>query len=191
MARVPSSTHREGLKVARLMMVLSSISPLFILWAIRGNSLIPDRYFIAICALMVVVPNAFLWLRIRTAEKQEDKRELTVGTADDHRDHILVYLFAMLLPFYSQDLGSWRYLWASFAALAFIVFLFWHLNLHYMNLLFAALGYRVFTVYPPADGNALTGRTRHAVITRRVSLGAGERLIAYRLSDTVYLEAEA
>jgi hypothetical protein len=38
----PASTHREGLRAARLLMVLSSISPLFILWAIRGNSLIPD-----------------------------------------------------------------------------------------------------------------------------------------------------
>jgi hypothetical protein len=191
MTSASSSTHREGLKAARLLMVLSSISPLFILWAIRGNSLIPDRYFIAFCALMVIVPNAFLWLRIRTATKQADKRELTVGTADDHRDHILVYLFAMLLPFYSQDLGNWRYLGASFAALAFIVFLFWHLNLHYMNLLFAALGYRVFTVYPPADGNPLTGKTSQAVITRRVSLATGDRLVAYRLSDTVYLEVEA
>jgi len=187
----PANTHGEGLKAARLLMVLSSISPLFILWAIRGNSLLPDRYFIGFCALMVVVPNAFLWLRIRIAKKQADKRDLTVGTADDHRDHILVYLFAMLLPFYSEDLGSWRYLSASVAALAFIVFLFWHLNLHYMNLLFAALGYRVFTVYPPADGNPLTGKTRQAVITRRVSLVSGDRLVAYRLSDTVYLEAEA
>ncbi len=185
-----SSTHREGLKAARLLMVLSSISPLFILWAIRGNSLIPDRHFIAFCGLMVVVPNAFLWLRITTARKQADKRNLTVGTADDHRDHILVYLFAMLLPFYSEDLGSWRYLGASFAALAFIAFLFWHLNLHYMNLLFAALGYRVFTVYPPADGNPLSGKSRQAVITRRVRLVAGDKLVAYRLSDTVYLETE-
>jgi len=190
MARAPSSTHREGLKAARLLMVLSSISPLFILWAIRGNRLIPDRWFIGFCALMVFVPNAFLWLRIRTAKKQADKREITVGTADDHRDHILVYLFAMLLPFYSEDLGTWRDLGATVAALAFIVFLFWHLNLHYMNLLFAALGYRVFTVYPPADGNALTGKTRHTVITPRVSLSSGDRLVAYRLSDTVYLEAE-
>lgn len=185
-----ASTHHEGLKAARLLMVLSSISPLFILWAIRGNSLIPDRWFIGFCVLMVVAPNAFLWQRIRTAQKQADKRELAVGTADDHRDHILVYLFAMLLPFYSEDLGSWRDFGATVAALAFIVFLFWHLNLHYMNLLFAALGYRVFTVYPPADGNALTGKTRQALITRRVSLASGERIVAYRLSDTVYLEAE-
>ncbi len=183
------STHREGLKAARLLMVLSSISPLFILWAIRGNSLIADRYFITFCALMVIVPNAFLLLRIWTARKQADRRELTVGTAEDHRDHLLVYLFAMLLPFYSQDLGNWRYLGASFAALAFIVFLFWHLNLHYMNLLFAALGFRVLTVYPPANGNTLTSNTRQAVITRRGSLAPGDRLVAYRLSDTVYLEA--
>lgn len=186
----PVSTHGEGLKAARLLMVLSSISPLFILWAIRGNSLIPDRYFIGFCALMVVVPNAFLWLRIWTTKRQADKRELTVGKADDHRDHILVYLFAMLLPFYSEAIGTWRDLSATFAALAFIVFLFWHLNLHYMNLLFAALGFRVFTVYPPVDGNALTGKTRQALITRRVSLAPGDRIVAYRLSDTVYLEAE-
>jgi hypothetical protein len=182
-------THSEGLKAARLLMVLSSISPLFILWAIRGNSLIPDRWFIGFCALMVIVPNAFLWLRMRTARMQADKRELTVGTADDHRDHILVYLFAMLLPIYSEELGNWRYFGASFAALAFIVFLFWHLNLHYMNLVFAGLGYRVFTVYPPADGNPLTGRSRQALITRRVSLASGDRIAGYRLSDTVYLEA--
>ena len=190
MTNRPASTHREGLKAARLLMVLSSISPIFILWAIRGNSLIPDRWFVGICALMVVVPNAFLWLRIWTAKKQADKRDLTVGTAEDHRGHIIVYLFAMLLPFYSEALGTWRDLGATSAALAFIVFLFWHLNLHYVNLLFAALGYRVFTVYPPADGNPITGKTRQALITRRVSLASGDRIVAYRLSDTVYLEAE-
>ncbi len=191
MTRRPKKTYTEGLKAARLLMVLSSISPLFILWAIRGNSLIPDRCFVGFCTLMVVLPNAFLWLRIWTAKKQADKREIIVGTADDHRDHILVYLFAMLLPFYSEDLSTWRDFGATLAALAFIVFLFWHLNLHYMNLLFAAMGFRVFTVYPPADGNPLTSKTRQALITRRVSLAPGERILAYRLSNTVYLEAES
>ncbi len=97
----------------------------------------------------------------------------------------------MLLPFYSEDIGTWRELGATLAALAFIVFLFWHLNLHYMNLWFAVRGLRVFTVYPPADGNPLTGKTRQAIITNRVSLAPGERLVAYRISDTVYLEADA
>lgn len=185
-----SGMHDQGLRAARLLMVLSSISPLFILWAIRGNSPISDHWFIMLCALMVVVPNIFLWLRIYTAKKQADKRELVVGTADDHRDHILVYLFAMLLPFYSQDISSWRDLGATVAALALIIFLFWYLDLHYMNLLFAVFGYRVFTVYPPVDGNPFTGKARYVLITRRVRLVSGERIIAFRLSDTVYLEIE-
>ena len=90
---------------------------------------------------MVMVPNAFLWLRVRTARKLQEKREIAVGMADDHREHLLVYLFAMLLPFYALDLRTWRDLGAALAALGFIIFLFWHLNLHYMNLIFAVRGY--------------------------------------------------
>jgi hypothetical protein len=176
------------MKTARLLMVLSSISPLFILWAIRGIKLIPDIYFLSFCALMVLVPNGFLWLRIRTARKLRETKEIVVGTAEDHRDHLLVYLFSMLLPFYTTDLGVWRDFAATMAALGFIVFLFWHLNLHYMNLLFAVFGYRVFTISPVEDGNPLSGKTSQVLITRRAVVSPGERLVAYRLSDTVYFE---
>ncbi|HEV7672706.1 MAG TPA: hypothetical protein VGS22_29655 [Thermoanaerobaculia bacterium] len=169
-------------------MVLSSFSPLFILWAIRGNDLVPDRWFIGACAFLVIAPNFSLWFRLRIARKREDERELVIGAAEDHRDHVLVYLFAMLLPFYSEDLGTWRLLGSSLAALGFIVFLFWHLNLHYMNLMFAVLGYRVFTIYPPEGESALTGKPGIALITRRGSLSANSHLTAYRLSNTVYLE---
>lgn len=181
-------SHYEGLKVARLLMVLSSISPLFILWAIRGSSLISDRYFLVFCALMVIIPNAFLWFRIMTARKLQERRELIIGASEDHREHLLVYLFAMLLPFYTENLSTWRTFGSALAALGFIVFLFWHLNLHYMNVLFAALGYRVFTIYPPADGNPLNGRTSQVLITRRVTVSNGDRVAAYRVSDTVYFE---
>lgn len=171
-------------------MVLGSMSPLFVLWAIRGNHVIADRWFIGFCVFMVVIPNAFLLLRIYMARKRADKRELAVGAAEDHRDHMLVYLFAMLLPLYGDQLESWRQLGASAAAFTFIVFLFWHLNLHYMNLAFAAFGYRVFTVSPPDNGNTLSGMTRQAVITRRATFAPGDRVTAYRISDTVYLVEE-
>lgn len=169
-------------------MVLSSISPLFILWAIRGSALFPDKYFLSVCAFLMIAPNLFLGLRIITAKRQRDTVELTVGTADDHRDHLLVYLFAMLLPFYVVDLGKWRDFTAHVAALLFIVFLFWHLNLHYMNLAFAVFGFRVFTVNPPADGNPLSGKTSKVLITRRTNLAPNEQLTVYRISDTVFLE---
>jgi len=169
-------------------MVLSSISPLFLLWAIRGSKLVPDRYFVGFCLLMVVGPNAFLWLRIRTAMRLSERRELVVGFAEDHREHLLVYLFAMLLPFYPLDTGAWRDLAALLAALGFVVFLFWHLNLHYMNLAFAVLGYRVFTLSPPAGQNPIGGRESHVLITRRTTIAPGERLVVYRLSNTVSFE---
>src|ERR1039458_5405353 len=133
---MPKSTN-EGLRAARLLMVLSSISPLFILWGIRGNRLIPDGYFVAACALMVILPNLCLWLRIRMAIRRDDTSNRVIGRAEDHRDHLLVYLIAILLPFYSANLDSPRELTAALLAIAFIVFLFWNLNLHYMNIAFA------------------------------------------------------
>lgn len=180
--------QREGLGMARLLMVLSSVSPLFVLWGIRGTTLIPDEYFFGFCATMIVVPNGFLLLRIAVAKKNQEKRELVVGTAEDHRDHLLVYLFAMLLPFYADSLSTWRTFAAALVALGFIVFLFWHLNLHYMNVMFALFGYRVHTVYPKTDGNPLSGRSSFIVITRSVTLIPGDQITAYRISNTVYLE---
>ena len=98
------SNPREGLRSARLLMVLSIISPLFIVWAIHGNALIPDQYFLSFCACMVVIPNVFLWLRIRTAKKLQERRQLMVGTAEDHRNHLLVYLFAMLFIIFDIEI---------------------------------------------------------------------------------------
>jgi hypothetical protein len=185
---MPETSKAEGLKIARLLMVLSGMSPLFVLWAIRGSKLIADRWLVPFCAVMVILPNLFLWFRIITAKKLNVTRELVVGATEDHRDHLLVYLFAMLLPFYPIDTTGWRDLAALLAALAFVVFLFWHLNLHYMNLAFAIKGYRVFTISSPEDKNPISGRTALVLITRRASLLPGDRIAAYRLSDTVYFE---
>ena len=183
------SRHKsEGLRTARLFMVLSSMSPLFVLWAIRGNTLVPDKYLLSVCAFMAVAPNVFLLLRIRTAIADNDRRQIVVGVAEDHRDHLLVYLFSMLLPLYAADVKNGRDVAAVFMALVFIVFLFWHLNLHYMNVLFAATGYRVFSISAPADDNPLSGRIGLVLITRRPALVTGKALTAYRLSDSVYFE---
>jgi hypothetical protein len=59
--------------------------------------------------------------------------------------------------------------------------------MHYMNLLFAIQGYRVFTVTPnPAD--TVGGKAPFVVLTRRICLNEGEKIEAYRLSDTVFIE---
>jgi hypothetical protein len=180
--------QREGLKAARLLMVLSSIAPLFVLIAIRGIAVLPDTYLVGACSLLIALPAGFLWLRVSTAMRLRETREIVVGSAEDHREHLLVYLFAMLLPLYTADFSNWRNVTAALVALAFIVFLFWHLNLHYMNVMFAARGYRVFTIYPPRDSNPLTGMFSQVLITKRTMLMPGDRIVAYRISDTVYFE---
>lgn len=185
-----ATRNYEGLKSARLIMVLSSISPLFVLWAVRGNSLVPNLWFIAACGVMIIVPNGFLLFRLWIAEKHNDTRELVVGRAEDHRDHLLVYLFAMLLPFYGTNLNSWREFSATLIAVCFIVFLFWNLNLHYMNVVFAVLGYRIFTIYPPEGGSPLSGGESFVLITRRAAIAANQHIIPYRLSDTVLWETD-
>ena len=173
------------------MMVLSAMAPLFVLWAIQGNHLVPDIWFIGGCAAMVVVPNAVLGTRILIARRQKDELPVTIGTSEDHRVHLIAYLFSMLLPFYRQELDGWRDLTAIALALSFIVFLFWHLNLHYLNLFFAVRGYRVYTVYPPPDENPYSSKRSFVLITRRTHLSHGERIVALRLSQLVYLEEKS
>lgn len=178
---------REGLQVLRLVMVLSSMAPLFLLWAVRGSGPVPDLYFIPFCLFFAVVPTFVLMWRIRTARRINDSQTKTIHRADDHRDHILVYLFAMLLPFYTVNLQDWREFSATAVALLFILFLFWHLNMHYMNLLFAIKGYRVFTVTPDPN-DRLGSRIPFVILTKRIALPQGEQIETYRLSDTVFIE---
>lgn len=172
------------------MMVLSGFSPLFLLWAMRGSNFIPDIIFIPACIGLVLIPNLLLLMRLYIAKKQNETRILSIERSEDHRDHVLVYLLAMLLPFYSEDLSDMRSFLSTLLALSFVIFMFYHLNLHYLNLLFAIFGYRIFTIYPPQDDNPLTGNVNFILLTRRYFLLSGNKVTVYRLSDTVYIEKQ-
>jgi hypothetical protein len=50
-------------------------------------------------------------------------------------------------------------------------------------------GYRVYKVYPPVDGNPYSGTKPFILITDRMYLKEGDRLLAYRLQNDIYLEA--
>ena len=188
MTSLKQGPHDEGLKLARFIMVLSSMSPLFFLWSIRGTNLIPDMYFVSGCLGMATLPTGFLLLRELIARRQNDTRSLVIGRTEDHRGHVLVYLFAILLPFYRQNVDVWRDFFALLAALMFIVVLFWHLNYHYMNIVFALRGYRILNVLSPVGDSEHPSMVNFALITRRSTVQPDERLVAYRLSNTVYLE---
>jgi hypothetical protein len=135
------------------------------------------------------VPNLALLWRWGAARRSNDHRIIVVASARDQSDHLLVYLFAMLLPLYSVSLGNRRELYAVTAAFAFIVFLFWHMNLHYMNIVFAALGYRVYTAEMTGRGGAISDSV--ILLSKRTSPPtAGTSIDGLRISDTVFIEKE-
>ena len=55
-------------------------------------------------------------------------------------------------------------------------------NLHYMNIMFAIAGYRVFTIQCPDDPEP------SVLLTKRASIDTSKIIYAYRLSDTVLIE---
>ena len=83
-----------------------------------------------------------------------------------------------------------RDLWAAIVLLLLIVFILFHLNLHYMNILFAFFGYRVYTIEAESGENRFSGQIPFVVLSKRHSIPNGAELQVYRISDTVYIEYE-
>jgi hypothetical protein len=179
---------RPGLGLARFGMVLASFWPLFLLWAIRGSPIIEDELLFLICGSLIVIPNFLLGLRIWYAKWQKDTKVVTIENPEDHRDHILIYLIAILLPVYSLPLDTWREIDVLIVALLLVVVIFWLLDLHYMNLFLTLLGYRIYTINPENRAGDTAQRDSFVVITWRTALIEGKEIRMHRISDSIFIE---
>lgn len=177
----------QGLHAVRLSMVLGSMAPLFLLWVVRGSAVVPDHVLIPIGALAIALPHLVVVLRMLVAERRRDRHALSIESSEDHRGDVLVYLFAMLLPFYAMPTESWRDVAALLGAVGFIAFLYLHLNLNYMNIFLAIAGYNVFTIRAAQVDSGFSDVRTRVLVTKKQVLPPGE-LVAVRLSDTVYWE---
>jgi len=182
----------SGLELARFNLVWSSLSPVFLLWAIRGVDAIRDEYWIPICLGLFLLPNILLWLIFRNSEAKKNEKSITVVSSSDQREHLLTYLFAMLIPLFDANTDGFRDLIAVTLALSFVMFLFWHMRLHYMNVFFALWGYHIFTVEAKIG---TTGRDRkydrlvtYAVISKRHYIPDDDILTGYRLGGRVLFD---
>ncbi|EGQ9180260.1 hypothetical protein NI392_16085 [Vibrio alginolyticus] len=173
---------KESLGFIRLMMVIGSLSPFFLLSAIKGSDIIDDLTLIGICSLLIIIPNSLLYLRITSARKANDIRTFTVKKLSDNREHLLVYLFAVLVPLYQASLDTWRDIGLIIVVLGFVVFLFMHLNLHYMNFVFALKGYKIYTL------ETEEAPWRIALLSTKDSIEIDTKQHLLRLSNTVYIE---
>ena len=183
---------KEGLAVVRVFLVWSSLSPVFLLWAIRGVEKIADEYWVPICLSLFAVPNILMLVFFVCAKKQKNEKTITIHSSKDQREHMLTYLFAMLIPLFDANLGGYRDLIAVFVALIFVIFLFWHMRLHYMNLFFAIFEYRIFTVEAVSgimQGNDTSERFEtYAVLSKRHHLSVSKSLTGWRLGGNVLVD---
>jgi hypothetical protein len=169
-------------------MVMASLAPLFLLWAIRGAANVPDKWWILFCLLAVIVPNLVLLARWRIAAVNQDHRTIIVRSAKDQSEHLLIYLFAMLIPLFGVDLGSVRVTASVLVAFLLIVFIFWHMNLHYVNIVFALFGYRVFTVEAAKSRDDHGATTTVVLLSKQHSIPPNREIKAIRLSNTVLID---
>jgi len=181
------------LGVFRLLLVMSSLSPVFLLWAVRGGTSLSDLRWLAICAVLLFAPNLIVWFVINRAIKRKNEQTIVVKSYADRREHLITYLFALLIPIYDANIGHGRELAAAFLALAFIAFLFWYMRLHYINVVFAIFGYRLYEVevqnVATATGGVTLSYERCAVISKRATLPIGAPLVLVRLGGTVFLDS--
>lgn len=178
--------HSQSLFIARLLIVMGSMAPLFFLWLFKDPDTIVLPYFRTILASLILIPNIILCLRIIYSIKDKESSPITIMSSDNQKDHLLTYLFALLIPFYQADFSNYYGIISSFLVVLLLVFLFLHLNLHYVNILFAIFGYRVYTITP----NEKLNRSADSVVllTKRVRLNIDDRITAFRISDTVFIE---
>jgi hypothetical protein len=182
---------REGLRVARFLMVLASFWPLFILWGIKGTAkeVVPHEAWALICAGLVIIPNLILYARYRLAKRDGDTRTIRIVNAKDQREHVIVYLFAVLLPLFDANQNSGCDLAALLFALIVVVVVFYHLNLHYLNLAFSFRGLRCYTVVTDVMGEgAKKERELVVLLTKRPDLRPGDEIVGVRVSNTVLVD---
>ncbi len=80
-----------------------------------------------------------------------------------------------------------RDVWTTVVALFFVFFIFtFELTLHEYN--FCNRGLSIFTICPIDDNNSVSGKVPQVLITKRAIVSKGDSIIAYRLSNTVFLE---
>ena len=123
-----------------------------------------------------------MYLRISSSKKRDDKVTFQVKSVSDNKEHLLVYLFTVLVPLYQAGFDSNREIGLIIAVFCFVVFLFLHLNLHYMNFIFALFGYKIYTLEVGNHSRKI------ALLSKKDFIESNSTQHFLRISNTVYFD---
>jgi len=173
--------QKEGVPVIRLMLIVSSLAPLFIMLSFRGASnVIPDSTLWIVTASVLIIPSFLILIRIISAQKKHEIYELQTSETTQNKEYLFTYLFTILLPLYSLSITTMRELLAVFSAILFVILVLWNMNLHYVNILFALFGYKIYTL--KSDESKL-------LISSKLYINS-DITKAHRISNSVYIEVK-
>lgn len=174
--------QKEGLPLVKLMMLLSSMAPLFILVGIRGidEKVVSQNSVWVVILVLLFLPFLIVLARLYYAKKAGDVFLVNTSSATLNKEYLFTYLFTVLLPLYSVSIDSKQELAAVICAVFFVIFILWNLNMHFINIFFAFQGYRVYTL--PSNNAAILLSTRQYLNTNT------HKIKAHRLSNSVFIE---
>lgn len=171
----------EGLPLVKFMMLLSSMAPLFLLVGIRGmDNVVSDKHLWLAIAILLFIPFLIVKLRIYFSVKSNDVFVLNISETRNNKEYLFTYLFTVLLPLYSVTISDNREFFAIIFAISFVIFVLWNMNLHFVNILFAIQGYRVYTIESFDSAILLTTRS---TLPKNLN-----ELKVHRLSNSVFIE---
>jgi len=171
----------EGLPLVKFMMLVSSMAPLFLLVGIRGmETVVDDNHLQIAVTLLLTLPFIIIKLRIYFARKSNDVFVLDVSDSKNNKEYLFTYLFTVLLPLYSVSINDNREFGAVLFAICLVLFVLWNMNLHFVNILFAIQGYRVYTIESYESAILLTTRSSIPKDLHEIKV--------HRLSSSVFIE---
>lgn len=171
----------EGLPLVKFTMLVSSMAPLFLLVGIRGmETVVDDNHLQIAVTLLLTLPFIIIKLRIYFARKSNDVFVLDVSDSKNNKEYLFTYLFTVLLPLYSVSINDNREFGAVLFAICLVLFVLWNMNLHFVNILFAIQGYRVYTIESYESAILLTTRSSIPKDLHEIKV--------HRLSSSVFIE---
>ena len=126
----------EGLPFVKFMMLLSGMSPLFLLIGIRGlDDFVEDKHLWITVFLLIVIPFLVIKIRIHYALKSNDLFEINISEKKNNKEYLFTYLFTVLIPLYSVSINNCREFGSMIFAICFVIFVLWNMNFHFINIL--------------------------------------------------------
>jgi|GEM_PF-2711338 hypothetical protein len=179
--------RENGLKFFRFLLLISSVSPVFALLAVKGaNFLVEDYNVVYSLVMWGIFIISFLPLLIRCKIAKNEKVKLTINkNATPCIEEYSTYILSIALPLCQNELISENNFPFFIAMIIFVLIVFYVFNLYYLNIFFYLLGYKLYKIVP--------NRSHSYVIISKKEIQEiqSKDIVAIRLTNSLFWEREA